>query len=128
MTTPTQLRNRYAQDSVGTASPAQLLVMLYDRLNKDLMMAEHATKANDVPMAHENLVHAQEIITELATTLDTSVWEGGEQLRLIYEFCNDELLRANVDKDTKRIQGVRRVIDPLRDAWHQAARMVGEAS
>lgn len=128
MTTAAQLRNRYAQDTVATASPAQLLLMLYDRLSKDLLNAEKAAVARDVPAAHSNLVHAQEIITELAATLDVKAWSGGEQLLALYEWCLQELFQANVYKDATRIHGVREVIEPLRDAWHQAAKQLGEHS
>lgn len=126
MTTAAQLRNRYAQDTVSTASPAKLLTMLYDRLSKDLLAAEQAAVAGDIPTTHNNLVHAQEIITELAATLDVSAWAGGAQLLGIYEFCLQELFQANVAKDASRIHGVREIIEPLRDAWHQAARQAGE--
>lgn len=77
MTTAAQLRNRYAQDTISTASPAKLLTMLYDRLCKDLLSAEQAAVAHDVPTTHASLVHAQEIITELAATLDVAAWAGG---------------------------------------------------
>ncbi len=126
MTTAAQLRNRYAQDAVGTAAPAKLLIMLYDRLSKDLLQAEKAAVARDIPGTHNNLIHAQEIITELASTLDVDAWAGGEQLLRIYEFCLQELFQANVYKDVQRIHGVREVIEPLRDAWTQAARQLGE--
>ena len=121
MTTAAQLRNRYAQSTVSTASPAKLLMMLYDRLSKDLLTAEQAAIAGDIPTTHSNLVHAQEIITELAATLDVSAWAGGAQLLSIYEFCLQELFQANVAKDAARIHGVREIIEPLRDAWKQAA-------
>lgn len=124
MTTAAQLRNRYAQDTVSTASPAKLLTMLYDRLGKDLLNAEQAAVARDIAGTHTNLVHAQEIITELAATLDVGAWEGGDQLLRIYEFCLQELFQANVHKDAQRIHGVREVVEPLRQAWHDAAKQV----
>ncbi|MCB1301262.1 MAG: flagellar export chaperone FliS [Austwickia sp.] len=124
MTTSAQLRNRYAQSTVSTASPGKLLTLLYDRLSKDLLVAEQAVVDKDVPTAHSNLVHAQEIVTELAATLNVEAWGGAEQLLRIYEFCLQELFQANVYKDAQRIHGVREVIEPLRDAWHQAAKQV----
>ncbi|GAB79461.1 flagellar protein FliS [Austwickia chelonae] len=126
MTTAAQLRNRYAQDTVSTASPAKLLVMLYDRLSKDLLNAEQAVVAGDIPGAHAAIVHAQEIITELAVTLDVSAWEGGEKLLAVYEFCLQELFQANVHKDAARVHSVREIIEPLRDSWKQAAAQTGE--
>ena len=47
-----------------------------------------------------------------------------DRLLAIYEFCLQELFQANVHKDGQRIHGVREIIEPLRDAWHQAAKQV----
>lgn len=127
MTTAAQLRNRYAQNTVSTASPAMLLMMLFDRLSKDLVNAERAALEKDVVSAHTNLVHAQDILTELAETLDVKAWAGGPQLLSIYEFCIQELFEANIRKDAGRIHQVREIIEPIRDAWRQAARKNGVA-
>ena len=70
------LRDRYVQDAVSTASPATLLVMLYDRLVLDLLRAETALRDGKRDAANEQLAHAQDIISELANTLDVDVWEG----------------------------------------------------
>ena len=62
------LRNRYLQDSVNTASPAKLLVMLYDRLVMDLVHGEEGIRTNDRDLAAKRINHAQEILLELRTT------------------------------------------------------------
>ncbi|MEV1288096.1 flagellar export chaperone FliS [Micromonospora sp. NPDC049679] len=122
MTTPSSaLRERYLADSVTTASPAKLLVMLYDRLLLDLARAEHALTAGDRAAATEQLMHAQEIILELRTTLDTSAWSGAPGLASLYGFLLTELVAANVRGDADRVAACRQVIEPLRDAWREAA-------
>lgn len=128
MTTAAQLRNRYARDSVATASPAKLVTMLYDRLAKDLMVAEQAVSIRDIQGAHAALTHAQDIVRELAGTLDTSVWAGGPALLALYHFVIDELIQANMTKKVEHIHNAREVIEPLREAWHQAALVSGMAS
>ena len=85
MTSP-HLRNRYLQDSIATASPARLLVMLYDRLVLDLVQGEEALRGNDRDTASERINHAQEIILELRATLDVDAWEGGPGLAALYGF------------------------------------------
>lgn len=121
MTTQAQLRNRYAQEAVTTASPAQLVTMLYDRLLKDLASAEQGLGARDIQATHDALVHAQDIVWELHATLDTSVWQEGEQLKRLYEWSIDELMAANLYKDAQRICNARDVLEPISDAWHQVA-------
>lgn len=121
MSTQAQLRNRYAREAVTTASPAQLVVMLYDRLIKDLAGAEAGLGAQDIQATHAALVHAQDILHELNATLDTSVWKEGESLKRLYEYCIEQLMDANLDKAIEPVKNARDVIEPLAEAWRQAA-------
>jgi flagellar protein FliS len=120
MTSPA-LRARYLADSVTTASPAQLLVMLYDRLVLDVVRAEDALRAGDRDAAAQQLMHAQDIVIELRTTLDTSTWTGASGLAQLYAFLLAELISANVQADADKVAACRGLIEPLRDAWREAA-------
>ena len=117
------IRNRYVGDSVGTASPSRLVTMLYDRLVRDLTTGEAALAAGDLEGANNALIHAQEIVWELAAGLDPTKWSGGPALASLYQFMLAELLDANVRKDAAKVAGVRSLVEPLRDAWHQAAEL-----
>ncbi|HET6480708.1 MAG TPA: flagellar export chaperone FliS [Actinoplanes sp.] len=115
------LRNRYLQDSVSTASPAKLLTMLYDRLVVDLMQAEQALRAGEREVAHEKVTHAQEIVIELRVSLDLESWSGAPGLAALYGFLLTELIGANIGRDAGRLAACRELIEPLRDAWREAA-------
>jgi flagellar protein FliS len=117
------IRNRYVGDSVSTASPGRLVTMLYDRLVRDLVAAEAALAAADLEGANNNLIHAQEIVWELAAGLDPTRWSGGPALAALYQFMLSELLDANVKKDAAKVTSVRGLVEPLADAWHQAAEL-----
>jgi flagellar protein FliS len=119
MTSP-QLRNRYLQDSVNTASPGRLLIMLYDRLVMDLMQGEEALRNNDREISAERLTHAQEIILELRTTLDVDAWSGAAGLAGLYGFLITELIQANIKRDADKVSACRAIVEPLRDAWREA--------
>ena len=114
-------RSRYAADAVATASPARLLIMLYDRLVRDLVTAEEAAAKGDLTTMSSELVHAQAIVLELRSSLDTTVWDGGPALAELYTFLHGELVTANVKKDAARIASCRSIVEPLRDAWRTAA-------
>ena len=116
--------NPFLRDSVETASPGRLLVMLYDRLDLDLGRAERACTDHDVEAAHDALVHAQEIVLELRATLDPEAWPHAEHLDRVYAFLLDELCDANTMKDTRKVAACRRVIAPLHAAWREAAGIV----
>ena len=115
------LRARYLGNGIATASPQQLLVMLYDRLALDLERAQEALTRSDREAASEQIQHAQEIIIELRATLKVDVWDGGPRLAALYNWLLTELIQANVKLDTNRISSCRQVVEPLRDAWREAA-------
>ena len=120
MTSPL-LRDRYLQDSINTASPAKLLLMLYDRLVLDLMQGEDALHADDRPQANEKLTHAQEIVMELRVSLDVEAWSGAPGLANLYGYLLTELIGANIARDPSRVTACRGLVESLRDAWREAA-------
>jgi flagellar protein FliS len=122
------LRTRYLHDSVATASPARLLIMLYERLVLDLTQAESALLAGDRATAGPRLLHAQEIIAELHGSLRLDVWDGAAHLADIYGFLLNELVAANVNADAHRVAACRSLVEPLLDAWRQAAVEVAAAA
>jgi flagellar protein FliS len=121
MTYTAQARSRYTADAVTTASPARLLVMLYDRLVRDLVTAEKAAHEAEYDKMSSELIHAQEIVLELRTSLDVSVWDGAQGLSDLYTWLHAELLAANIKRDDKRISTCLGIVEPLRDSWRQAA-------
>ena len=126
--TVTALRSRYLNDSVTTATPAQLLVMLYDRLVLDLSHAEKALRESDRETGTAKLMHAQEIVMELRVTLDMAAWAGAQGLASLYSFLLTELVGANIRGDADRVAVLPGLVEPLRDAWREAAAMVSADS
>ncbi|MGF1660906.1 MAG: flagellar export chaperone FliS [Kineosporiaceae bacterium] len=114
-------RGRFLAQQVETATPAGLLVMLYDRLVVDLVRSEEALAGGDRGGAHTALVHAQEIVAELLSTLDTEAWDGAGRLAGLYTYLLRELVGANVARDAARVAACRGLVEPLRDAWREAA-------
>ena len=121
MSAAAALRARYMGDKVATASPQQLLVMLYDRLALDLERAQTALGAGDHEESSRQLLHAQDIVAELRSSLRVDVWEGGPRLAALYSWLFTELVTANVKRDANRVASCRQVVEPLRGAWRQAA-------
>ena len=117
----TSLRDRYLQDSINTASPAKLLLMLYDRMILDLMQAEESLRTGDREQANEKLNHAQEIVIELRVSLDVESWSGAPGLANLYGYLLTELIGANIARDPDRVATCRTLVEPLRDAWREAA-------
>jgi flagellar protein FliS len=121
MTYTAQARSRYTAAAVETASPARLLVMLYDRLVLDLVNAESYAAEQDFQRMSGELQHAQDIVLELRTSLDVDAWDGAAGLAALYTWIFSELVSANVQRDPVKIKSCRDLVEPLRDAWRQAA-------
>ena len=114
-------REAYLSASVATASPSQLLVMLYERLVLDLQRATDALRRGEPSQAHGPLLHAQDIVVELRSTLRVDAWEGGPGLAALYDYLYGELVRANVGKNLAPAEFCLHVASTLRDTWRDAA-------
>ena len=121
-------RAAYLSNSVATASPARLLVMLCDRLALDVRRALDAQQRGDHAAAHRDLLHAQDIVIELRSTLRVDSWEGGPGLAAIYDWLFTTLVRANISRDAEITQGCLPVVAELADTWRQAALTTLQAS
>lgn len=119
--TTTAARSRFAAQSLETATPAQLLVKLYDRLLLDIDRAEAAQRTGGHAAASEQLIHAQAIVSALMGNLDVDAWSGAPRLLSIYTFLFSELVSANVSHDPVRTASCRAMVQPLAEAWRQAA-------
>ena len=120
--------DRYRSDAIETMSPARMIVALYERLLLDLHRAAAAIGADKHVDCHAALVHAQDIVAELADSLDTSQWAAGEALLALYRYLGERLVAANVAKDPAIVQQCIELVEPLVAAWREAAGVVGSAS
>lgn len=115
MTNPAALR--FLSDRVLTASPAQRVVMLYDRALLDLDRARAANEVGGTHDASTAVMHALAVVTELQTSLDPAGFEGGPRLLDLYTWVIGELLACRSGDDLTRLSTVRIVLRDLRDAW-----------
>jgi flagellar protein FliS len=107
----------YREASVMTASPEQLVVMLYDGAGRFLRQAEGSMVEGSWLQAGEKLSRAEAIIDELLATLDMNAGEIAERLQAIYIFCKTRLIEARIERDPIRIEQVARLLAELRGAW-----------
>ena len=119
------VQSMYASDRV-TTTPERLITMLFDRLVRDLIAAEDAIERQDRAASNKELVHAQQILFELVTALDTSKWSGAAQLAELYLYSIRELITANVDQNGRTVREIRDLLEPLGETWHHAAAVVAQ--
>jgi len=111
----------YRESSVLTASPEQLVVMLYDGAGRFLRQAEAALGEGAVEHAHDRLNRGEAIIDELLATLDMDQGTVAERLQAIYVYCKRCLIEARLERDVAKVRLVVRLMGELREAWAQVA-------
>ena len=114
-------RAAYLDASIATASPARLLVMLFDRLVLDVRRGLEAQRRGDVEETHKHLTHAQDILLELASSLRPEEFKGGYELASLYSFLHRQLVMANIHKDASITDEVLTLVTDLCETWRQAA-------
>jgi len=113
----------YRATSVLTASPGQLVLMLFDGALKSLAIAQDAftrpkTDWRRIEVINRHLLKAQTIIAELQGGLDLEA--GGEfalTMHRLYDYHMRRLFEANVRKQVEPVVEVERLVRELRDAW-----------
>ncbi|GIP35614.1 flagellar export chaperone FliS [Paenibacillus sp. J2TS4] len=119
-------QNKYLNHTVQTATPAQLLIMLYDGCIRFCKLAIHGLEQNDLQLVNTNLVKAQAIINELIVTLDMNI-PLSQDLRQIYDYWNHQLIAANMGKQKEPVEEVLGFLTEMKETWVQAARSINAA-
>lgn len=116
------LRREYLTQSIMTASPGELILMLYDACIKNIKLAQIALENTpNYDKANTCLIKAQKIIGELVSSLDSG-FELSNQLLPIYEYVLYRLRTMNITKDMSEVADVIEILNSLRDTWEQIAK------
>lgn len=113
---------QYKQNSVMTASPQELTLMLYNGALKFIGLSKIHIGKKDIPKANESIIRAQDIIQELNITLNMD-YEVSTGLRSIYIYIVDVLVDANISKDVRHLDEATQMVTELRDTWKEAIKM-----
>ncbi len=115
-------QNAYKQNSVTTASPGELTLMLYNGCLKFLHKATLAIQEKDVQEKNSNLLKAQAIISEFMATLNMDI-EVSKNMLALYEYMNRRLVEANIQNDVAIIAEVEGLVTEFRDTWKEVIRI-----
>jgi len=113
--------NAYRESAVLTATPEQLVVMLYDGANRFLTQSAIAMRDGRAGLAGEKLRRAEAIIDELLATLDMSVGEIADRLQALYLFFKEHLMAARLKQDAGKVDEVAHFMRELRSSWAAVA-------
>jgi flagellar secretion chaperone FliS len=109
----------YQQQSIMTAPPERLVVMLYDGAVRFFFQAAAALREDARTTAFDRLDRGEAIIDHLLATLDMSAGEVAQRLEGVYVFCKRLLMEARLERDADKVDLVRGYLAELREAWAQ---------
>ena len=121
---PANPLNAYKETTIKTASPAKLIIMLYDEALRQIDNAMELLDGGDKRLDRVNnaIIRAQDMVTELTVSLDFE--KGGEianNLNNLYFYFNQQLMESNIRKSSEPLKPVRTMMAELREAWQQIA-------
>jgi flagellar secretion chaperone FliS len=122
LVTQSNALNAYKQNSVTTASPGELTLMLYNGCLKFLNKAKQAVADNNIQEKNYNIQRAQAIIAELMSTLNMD-YDISKQMLPLYEYMNRRLVEANIKTDTEIIIEVEGLVTDFRDTWKEVLKI-----
>lgn len=112
-------REHYLETQVQTASPQELVLMLYDSAIKQGRIACRAIEKKEYEKSHLALVRMQDILRALIDGLDHTI-PLAQNLYALYDFMFQELVAANTKKDVQKVENILELLVDLRETWAQA--------
>ncbi|AGX06241.1 flagellar protein FliS [Bacillus sp. NRRL B-14911] len=108
----------YQQNSVTTASPGELTLMLYNGCLKFINQAKKAIVDKNIEAKNTNIQKAQNIIRELMVTLNMEL-EVSQNMMSLYDYMNRQLVEANLKSDAAILDEVEGLVTEFRDTWKE---------
>ena len=114
--------NAYKQNSVTTASPGELTLMLYNGCLKFLNKAKQSIADKNIEERNNYIQRSQAIIGELMSTLNMDI-EISKQMLPLYEYMSHRLTEANIKNDPSIITEVEGLVTEFRDTWKEVIKI-----
>lgn len=111
----------YHQAAIEGANGVQLIVALYDGLQRFLTQAAIACESNDIAARREAARRALNIIIHLQANLRMDVGVSAERLSDFYTAVFADVLRASASASRQLFLNAAREVRNVREAWKVAA-------
>lgn len=106
------------ESRVESASPHELISLLFEGLLSTLNVAKLHMIAGDIPAKSQAITKASRIITEgLKGSLDPKGGDLTDNLTMLYDYCVASLMQAHLKNDVTMIDEVIGLIGPLSETW-----------
>ena len=113
---------QYKKTQIDTANQGKLIVLLYDGAIKHINRALELMPQKKIEEIHNNIIKAQDIVSELMLSLNMDAGEIASKLLSIYLYMNKKLMEANVSKTEEPLVEVRKYLLELKSAWEEVSK------
>ena len=117
--------SEYKKKSVETMTPVEVVIKLYNEIERQLAIAINCVEKNDrheFMKANEAFIKAENCIDALREALDMSI-PISKELDSYYIFFYKEIVKANISKDCTEVKKIIPLVAELRDAFTQISQM-----
>src|SRR5260370_36587737 len=112
----------YEENRILSASPIELVQILYAAATKAVQSARQFLRTGDIDSRSREITKAQEILIELASSVDSSkAPEFGERLLALYDYLQCRLAEANVKQKDWPLAEATNLLENLQEAWSQCS-------
>jgi len=122
MTGPDKNTLHYRENSITSARPEDLTLMMYNGLMKFIARAREEIRSKSLEAAHNTLLRCQDIVFEFQYTLNMD-YAVSDSLMLLYDYLYNRLIEANAKKDCGILDEVLGFVTELRDTWVEAVKL-----
>jgi flagellar secretion chaperone FliS len=115
--------HRYQEIEINTATPVELVVLLYDAAMASLQKAQEHIATGEIEKRTRCLNKATSIITELQANLNFA--SGGSiapSLDRLYLYMKNRIFQANLQQNAAPVKEIVKLLNNLREAWAEISR------
>jgi flagellar protein FliS len=120
---------RYREAAINTATPLQLIVILYDTAICSLQEACEHIERNNIQARLRSVNRCISVISELQSSLDLE--NGGDianSLNRLYDYMRKRIFAANVQQSPEPLKEIESLLKDLQLAWRKVAEGVREGT
>ncbi len=110
---------QYKTQSVETMTKGEMLILLYDEINKRLLRGKAHFEQEDFEMFEADVQRAIDIINYLTKSLDMK-YPISKELYRLYDFFTFQLNRVKIGRNVAMIDDIIPLVKDLRDSFKEA--------
>ncbi len=118
----TQAHQAYQKNSIETATPGELTLMLYNGCIKFIKRSKLDIENNNIESKNTNIQKAINIINELIVNLNMA-YEVSKEMLPLYEYIRHQLIQANIKNDVDMLTEAQGLVEEFRDTWKEVIKL-----